>query len=52
MQVITLSSTKKQELIGITDKVKEIVKDSKVKEGICQIFVPHATAAITIKRER
>lgn len=48
MLTITLSTSKKHELIDITSKVKEIVKTSKVKEGICFLYVPHATAAITI----
>ncbi|MBS3098320.1 secondary thiamine-phosphate synthase enzyme YjbQ [Candidatus Woesearchaeota archaeon] len=48
MQTITLSSSKKHELIDITSKVEEIVKNSKVKEGICFVYVPHATAALTI----
>ncbi len=45
---ITISTSKKQELIDITDKVNELVKKSKVKEGICNVFVTHATAAIII----
>ncbi len=47
-EIITISTSKKQELIDITDKVHEIVKKSKVKEGICNIFAMHATAAIII----
>lgn len=43
-----ISTSKKQELIGITDKVNSIIKKSKVKEGICNVFVAHATAAIVI----
>lgn len=45
---ITINSTKKQELIDITDKVNELVKESKVKQGLCNVFVTHATAAIII----
>ena len=48
MHTITLSSSKKHELIDITSEVEEIVKKSKVKEGICFLYVPHATAAVTI----
>ncbi|MEA2036642.1 MAG: secondary thiamine-phosphate synthase enzyme YjbQ [Nanoarchaeota archaeon] len=48
MQTITISTSKKHELIDITPEVKEIVSKSKIKEGICFIYVPHATAAITI----
>lgn len=48
MQTITISTSKKHELIDITSQVEEIVSDSKTKEGICFIYVPHATAGITI----
>lgn len=47
-QIINISTSKKQELIDITDKVSAIVKKSNVKEGLCNIFAMHATAAIII----
>ena len=47
-EVITLSTSKKQELIDITDKVNLIIRKSKLKNGICSIFALHATAAIVI----
>lgn len=43
-----ISTNKKQELIDITDRIKKIVKDSGVKNGICIVYVPHATAGILI----
>ncbi len=43
-----LSTSKKQELIDITDKVNSIIKKSKIKQGICNVFACHATAAIVI----
>jgi secondary thiamine-phosphate synthase enzyme len=43
-----LSTSKKQELIDITSRVNSIIKKSKVKQGICNIFTLHATAAIII----
>ena len=43
-----LSTKKKQELIDITEKVSSIIKKSEVKEGLCNIFAAHATAAIVI----
>jgi len=48
MPTITISSTKHNELIDITDKVQEIVQNANIKDGICYLYVPHATAAITI----
>jgi len=47
-EIITISTSKKQELIDITDKVNDIVRKSRVKEGLCNIFAMHATAAIII----
>jgi len=47
-EIITLSTEKKQELIDITDSVNSIVDKSNVKEGLCNIFAMHATAAIII----
>lgn len=43
-----ISTAKQQELVDITKEVKEIVKDSKAKEGMCLVYVPHASAAIII----
>ena len=43
-----LSTSKKQELIDITNKVNSIIKRSKIKNGICNVFAAHATAAIII----
>jgi secondary thiamine-phosphate synthase enzyme len=44
----TVSTTKKQELVDITHKIKEIVDGSGVSDGLCNVYVPHATAAIMI----
>ncbi|HKL79682.1 MAG TPA: secondary thiamine-phosphate synthase enzyme YjbQ [Mobilitalea sp.] len=35
-------------LIDITREVQGLVKESKVQQGICVIFIPHTTAAVTI----
>lgn len=45
---ITLSTSKRNELTDITEKIQEIVTKSDIKEGICLVFVPHATAAIML----
>ncbi|MDK6029483.1 secondary thiamine-phosphate synthase enzyme YjbQ [Ignisphaera sp. 4213-co] len=43
---IRISTTKQFELIDITDNVEKIVRKSGIKNGICLVFAPHATAAI------
>ncbi|MFH1181578.1 MAG: secondary thiamine-phosphate synthase enzyme YjbQ [Candidatus Woesearchaeota archaeon] len=41
-------SSRKNEVIDITERVEALVQSSGVKEGICLIYAPHATAAILI----
>jgi len=36
------------EWLNITAEVQHAVKDSGVSEGICVVFIPHTTAAVTI----
>jgi len=45
---ISINTFKRNKLIDITGKIKNIVKQSKIKQGICVIYCPHTTAAITI----
>lgn len=47
-EIIAISTSRKQEMVDITQEVNSIVKKSKVKQGICNIYVKHATAAIII----
>lgn len=35
-------------MIDITRQVQEVVTDSQVMNGICIVFIPHTTAAVTI----
>lgn len=48
LQEISLSTSKKQEIIDITSKVQDIVKKTGIKDGICVVYTTHATAAILI----
>lgn len=40
--------TKHRDVFSITDSVKEAVKESGVQEGICVVYTPHTTAALTL----
>ncbi|MCF7870632.1 MAG: secondary thiamine-phosphate synthase enzyme YjbQ [Candidatus Omnitrophica bacterium] len=48
MESIAVNSKKRNELVDISLKVKEVVKKSGVKEGVCILFCAHTTAALTI----
>lgn len=45
---LKISTKSRLELVDITPLVRKAVKASKVKDGVCQIFIPHTTAGITI----
>lgn len=46
--VIHLKTNAKTEMIDITSRIEEVLANSKFAEGLCYLFVPHTTAAITI----
>ncbi len=45
---INIHSKQHSEIIDITTDVEETVHKSGLKEGLCIIYVPHTTAAVTI----
>ncbi|HCF51361.1 MAG TPA: hypothetical protein DER60_13830, partial [Syntrophomonas sp.] len=45
---LTLRTGSRTDLIEITWKVRELVSQSGIQDGICTLFVPHTTAAVTI----
>ena len=46
--ILTVKTKAKTEFIDITSEVQGIVKSAHITEGLCMVFVPHTTAAITI----
>lgn len=48
MKQFTVKTGSRFEMTDITDRVRSILMESKMKSGICHVFTPHTTAAITI----
>ena len=46
--ILSVKTSARTELIDITSKVAERVKESGVTDGRCMLYVPHTTAAVTI----
>ncbi|MEJ2295823.1 MAG: secondary thiamine-phosphate synthase enzyme YjbQ [Candidatus Lokiarchaeota archaeon] len=46
--MLKVKTSKREVLLEITDRIRKIVKDSNIQDGVCRIFVPHTTAGITI----
>lgn len=45
---LEVHTTKRSELLDITAQVGALVRSSGVKDGLCTVFCPHTTGAITI----
>ena len=43
-----ISTKRRTEFVDITQKVNLFVKESKIVNGVCYVYVPHTTAGITI----
>ena len=47
MERITFYSTKKKQVLDITDKVQTLLTKKKIKTGLCHLFILHTTACLT-----
>src|SRR5262245_9183425 len=48
METFELRTRKRVELLEITDQVQAAVSDSGVQQGLCVVYCPHTTAALTV----
>ena len=46
--ILSVKTSSRTELIDITSKIAKLVKESAVAEGLCMLYVPHTTGAVTI----
>jgi len=48
MQTLSVKTDRRTQLVDVTAQVQKAVASSGVGSGICYLYVPHTTAAITI----
>ncbi|PYU53351.1 MAG: hypothetical protein DMG48_03725 [Acidobacteria bacterium] len=48
MQTLSVKTVRRTQLVDVTAQVQKVVASSGVSNGICYLYVPHTTAAITI----
>ena len=48
LQTLTVPTKAHTEFLDLTSQVQDVVDKSGVSEGLCHLFVPHTTAAVTI----
>lgn len=51
MQTIDVRTRKRNELVDITAGVKRAISESGVRNGLCHVFIPHTTAAVTVNEK-
>ncbi len=48
---ISIRTRKRIEFTDITSGIRKIIAQTGVEEGLCHVFVPHTTAAVTINEK-
>lgn len=48
IETLDVPTHSRTELVDITSNVRQLVKKSGVRHGICYLYVPHTTAGLTI----
>ena len=46
--LLSVKTRERTELVDITSEIQDLVRKSGVEQGLCMLFVPHTTAAVTI----
>jgi len=48
MRELKIKSTKKNQMIDITDDIQQIIAEENINNGLATVYVPHTTAGVTI----
>jgi secondary thiamine-phosphate synthase enzyme len=48
MTTFQITTRERNQFVEITDKVRAAVKQSGIRDGLCVVYCPHTTAAVTV----
>lgn len=48
MQTLTVKTERRTQLVDVTSEVQKAISAARISKGVCYLYVPHTTAAITI----
>ncbi len=48
MKTFNINTRSRSEMIDITGQIRAALKEGRIQSGVCHVFVPHTTAAVTI----
>ena len=46
--ILAVKTRERTELIDVTSEISQLVQKSGIDQGLCMVYVPHTTAAVTI----
>ena len=46
--ILSVKTRERTELIDITSDINQLIQKSGIDQGLCMVYVPHTTAAVTI----
>ena len=46
--ILSVKTRERTELIDITSSINQLIQKSGTEQGLCMVYVPHTTAAVTI----
>lgn len=47
-EIVEIRTEKKEQFVDITAQINQILRAGDIKNGLCNIYVPHTTAGVTI----
>jgi secondary thiamine-phosphate synthase enzyme len=48
MKTLNIKTDRRTQFVDVTTQVERVVAESGVADGVCYVYVPHTTAAVTI----
>lgn len=48
IETINVKTSHKQQMVDITGEIRSVLTKSGAIDGVCHVFIPHTTAAVTI----
>jgi secondary thiamine-phosphate synthase enzyme len=46
--ILSVKTRERTELVDVTSDINQLIQKSGIDQGLCMLFVPHTTAAVTI----
>ncbi len=49
---LSIVTTERRQCLNVTERIEEVVAASGIADGLCHVYVPHATAALVVNEAK